>query len=125
MKNFLMRTLVAYLVVAMFMIGITPQADAGFSPSQLVGAGAAGRDADVQHVRSFLEMKVVADRFGQLGFTPGEVEARLSALTDEQVHQIALKVDQVKVGGDGIGVVIAVLVIVVLVLVILRLVRMI
>jgi hypothetical protein len=124
MKKFLLRALVAYLVVAMFMIGITPQVDAGFSPSQMIGAGAAARDIDVQHVRSFLEMKVAADRFAQLGFTPGEVESRLSALNDEQLHQIALKVDQVKVGGDGVGVVIAVLVIVVLVLLILRLARM-
>ncbi len=123
MKRCLMRALVAYLVAAMFVIGITPNADAGFSPSQLVGASAAGRDLDVQHVRTFLETKVVADRLGQLGFTPGEVQSRLSALSDEQLHQIALKVDQLKVGGDGVGVVIAVLVIVVLVLLILRLAR--
>lgn len=122
MKKFLMRTLLAYLVAAMFVIGITPSADAGFSPSQLIGAGAASRDLDVQHVRSFLEMKVVADRFQQLGFTPGEIGSRLSALNDEQLHQVALKVDQLKVGGDGgVGIVIAVLVIVVLVLLILRL----
>jgi hypothetical protein len=124
MKTLLLRMLVSYLVVAMFMIGIAPRADAGFSPSQLVGAGAASRDLDVQHVRSFLEMKVVADRFAQLGFTPGEVESRLSALNDEQLHRIALNVDQLKVGGE-LGALIAVLVIAVLVLLILRLTRMI
>jgi hypothetical protein len=125
MTRFLMRALIAYLVAAMFVIGIAPRADAGFCPSQLMGAGAASRDVDLQQVRSFLEMKVAADRFQQLGFSPREIESRLSALNDEQLHQIALRVDQVKVGGDGLGALIAVLVVVVLVLIIFRLVRLI
>ena len=50
------------------------------------------------------------------------LEPEFAALSDEQLHKIALKVDQVKVGGE-LGVVIALLVIVVLVLLILRLAR--
>ncbi len=124
MKKLLLRTLTAYLVVAMFIIGIAPRADAGFYPSQMVGAGATGRDVDLQRVRSFLEMKVVADRFQQLGFNPQEIQSRLTSLSDEQLHRIALKVDEVKTGG-WVGVLIGVLVVIVLVLLIFRLVRLI
>jgi hypothetical protein len=125
MKRFFMRLLVSYLVVAMFVIGIAPNVDAGFSPSQLTGAARVDRDTDLQRVRSFLEMKVVADRFAQLGFSPKEVDSRLSALNDEQLHQVALKVNDLKVGGDGVGVVIALLIVVLIVILILRLLRMI
>jgi hypothetical protein len=123
MKSFLLRLLASYLVVAVFAIGMAPKADAGFSPSQLMTAGGAAREADLQNVRSFLEMKLVGDRFAQLGFSPAEVQARLSALNDEQLHRIALKVDDLKVGGE-VGVVIAVLVIILLAILILRLLRM-
>jgi hypothetical protein len=42
-------------------------------------------------------------------------------MTDEQIHSFAQKLDDLRVGGDGLGVIIAVLLIVVLVLVILKL----
>jgi hypothetical protein len=99
MKGFCGRLLVSYLVVAMFIIGIAPNVNAGFSPSQLTGAMGQTREADLQNVRSFLENKVVADRFIQLGFNPAEVQARLTSMTDEQLHKVALKIDEVKVGG--------------------------
>lgn len=121
MKRFLRPVLASYLVIAMFVIGIAPRVDAGFSPSELL-LGQSTRASDMGHIQSFLEQKVVADRFAQLGFSPDEVQTRLAALDNEQLHKIALKVDQVKVGGE-LGVVIAVLVIIVLVLVIFRLVH--
>ncbi len=123
MKKLCFRILVSYLVVAMFVIGITPRAEAAFSPSELLAGGHTDREADLQSVRAFLEMKMVVERFQQLGFSPKEIQMRLGELNDEQIHQIALHIDQSKVGGDGLGVVIAVLVIVILVILILRLVR--
>lgn len=125
MRRFSKRMLVSYLVVAMFAIGIAPNVNAGFSPSQLTGVMTESRQADLQCVRSFLEMKIVADRLAQLGFSPIEVQSRLSTLTDEQLHRLALKVNDIKVGGDGGAAVIVVLVIVVLALIILRLLRLI
>ncbi|MGD0230828.1 MAG: PA2779 family protein [Syntrophorhabdales bacterium] len=125
MKKVFMRILLYYLVVAMFVIGIAPQVNAGFSPSQSTVGGGIDRDLDLRQVRSFLEMKVVADRFEQLGFSAREIESRLSQLNDEQLHRIALNVDQLKVGGDGGAAVIIILVIVVLVLIIFRLLRLI
>jgi hypothetical protein len=125
MKTFFKQMLVSYLVVAMFVIGIAPNVNAGFSPSQLTGVVTQSRQADLQRVRSFLEMKIVADRFTQLGFSPVEVQSRLSTLSDEQLHRIALKVEDIKVGGDGGTAVIIILIIVVFALIILRLLRLI
>ena len=58
---------------------------------------------------------MVSERLRQLGFTQEEIQARLGQLSDQQIHQLALNLDEVKVGGDGLGVVIAVLVIAILV----------
>jgi len=118
MKSFCVRLLVSYLVVAMFIIGIAPNVDAGFSPSQLTGTAGQAREADLQKVRSFLENKLVADRFTQLGFSPAEVQSRLSGLTDEQLHKVALKIDEAKVGGwfwTAIGVLFLVVIIVLII----------
>ncbi len=125
MKLFCKRMLISYLVVAMFVIGMAQSAGAGFTPSQLGGVSTQSREADLQRVRSFLEMKVVKDKFVQLGFSPVEVQSRLSTLSDEQLHRVALKVDDIKVGGDGGTAVIIILLIVVFVLVMLRLLRLI
>jgi hypothetical protein len=102
----------------MFIIGIAPNVDAGFSPSQLTGTAGQAREADLQKVRSFLENKLVADRFTQLGFSPAEVQSRLSGLTDEQLHKVALKIDEAKVGGwfwTAIGVLFLVVIIVLII----------
>lgn len=115
------KFLITYLVLAMFVIGIAPRVDAAFSPSEALGLSAESRSTDMEQIRIALENKLVAQRLQDLGYTTDEIMARLSQMTDEQIHSFAKKLDNVKVGGDGLGVVIAVLVIVILVLVILQL----
>jgi hypothetical protein len=67
-------------------------------------------------------MKAVGERLVQLGLTAEEVQQRLSSLTDQQVHQIALQLDELRIGQtDALGVIIALLVIAILVIVILKL----
>ena len=75
----------------------------------------------MEKIRVILENKLVGQRLHDLGYTADEVMTRLSQMSDSQVHSFAQKLDDLKVGGDGLGVVIALLVIVVLVLVILQL----
>lgn len=111
-----------YLVAAMFVIGVTPRAFAGFSPSEVVGLPQADRSSDLAKVQKFLETKMVRERLAALGYTPDEIQARLSQLSESQLHQIALKLDDLKVGADGgLGIIIAILVIAILVIVILQL----
>lgn len=118
MKIPLRKWITWYLVAAMFVIGITPRVYAGFSPSEFTSLAPAERSVELQKIQKFLEMKLVRERLKELGFTPDEIQSRLNQLSDPQVHQLALQVDNLKVGGDGLEVVIALLVIAILVLVI-------
>lgn len=79
------------------------------------------RSADMEKIQAVLENKLVRQRLQDLGFNSEEITYRLSQMTDDQIHNFAQKLDDLKVGGDGLGVVIAILVIIVLIMVILRL----
>ena len=118
MKMFLRKSVTWYLVAAMLVIGITPPVNAGFSPSEVIGFSPAERSADLQKVRKFLEMKMVGERLRELGLHPGEVQSRLDQLNDQQIHQLALRVDELTVAGDsGLGIIIAILIIAILVVI--------
>jgi len=99
-KKFWVEYLLWYLIGAMFVIGITPRAFAGFSPSEATSL-AFDRPSDLEKVRKVLEMRVVREKLKEFGFTTNEIEKRLSELSDDQIHQIALQIDELKVGGDG------------------------
>jgi hypothetical protein len=122
MARFLSRWIAWYLVVAMFVIGITPRVYAGFAPSQVLELSPGERAADLQKIRQFLEMKMVGERLKELGYTSEEIQSRLSQLNDEQIHQLAIKLDDLNVAGDSaLGIIIALLIIAILVIVIIQL----
>jgi len=121
MKTSLKRWITWYLVAAMFVIGITPRVYAGFSPSEGLVLPSGERTADRDKVQKFLEMKMVRERLKDLGFTAEEIQGKVKDLNDQQIHQLALKMDDLKVGGDGLGFIIALLVIVILVILIIQL----
>jgi hypothetical protein len=111
-----------YLVIAMFIIGIAPRVDAGLAPSEIISLAQSERSADLEKIRSVLEIKAVGERMKQLGLTHDEVRQRLAQLSDQQVHQLALQLDSIKVGqSDVFVVIIAILVIAILVVVLLKL----
>jgi hypothetical protein len=116
------KVLACYLVVALFVIGVVEKSYAGFSPSEALNLTSFERSADLVKVQNLLETKVVTEKLRQLGFSKDEIQTRLDRLSDQQLHRVALKVDDLKVGGDGTGVVIAVLLIAILVLLIIYLV---
>ena len=101
MKGSWMKYVACYLVVEMFIIGITPRVYAGFSPSEAISLLPSDRSSDLDKIRKVLELKMVRERLREFGFTPDEIEKRLTQLNDEQLHQLALQLDEVKVGGDG------------------------
>src|SRR5512139_3906441 len=115
------KTLIIYLIFAMFVIGIAPRVDAAFSPSETLQLSADARLTDIEQIRATLENRVVKQRLQDLGYTTEEIMTRLAQMTDGQIHSFAQKLDQVKVGGDGLGFVIGLLIIVILVIVILQL----
>ena len=115
MKPSWMKYVACYLVVAMFILGITPRVFAGFSPSEVISMLSFDRSADLEKVRKVLEMKMVRERLKELGFSPDEVEKRLTQLSDHQIHQLALNLDELQVGGSGWAVLIIILLVVLIV----------
>lgn len=120
MKIPFMKPIAWYLVFAMFLISVVPQVEAGFAPSDIMGLSGIDRTKDIETIQQILEMKAIKQRLENLGFTQDEINSRLSQLDDQQVHQLALQLDELRVGGDGLGVVIALLVIVILVVILLQ-----
>ena len=116
----LMKHLSWYLIVAMFIIGIAPKADAGIAPSEIIVMSQVDRTADLGKIQKVLEMKMVRERLEKLGFAQDEIQSKLSSLSDQQMHNLALQIDEIKVGGD-LGIVIALLVIVILVVLLIQL----
>jgi len=116
----LMKHLSWYLIIAMFIIGIAPKADAGLAPSEIIAMSQVDRAADLGKIQKVLEMKMVRERLEKLGFAQDEIQSKLSSLSDQQMHNLALQLDDVKVGGD-LGIVIALLVLAILVVLLIQL----
>ncbi|MEW6570675.1 MAG: PA2779 family protein [Nitrospirota bacterium] len=117
-----MKQVAWYLIVAMFVISIAPRVEAGLSPSEIVALTQIDRAADLEKIQKVLEMKAVSHRLAKLGLTQDEIQNRIGQLSDQEIHNIALKLDELKVGqSDVLGVIIALLVIAILVVVLLKL----
>ncbi len=114
--------LAALVVVSMCVIEVTP-AFAGLASSRTSGATSIGsvRDADMLMAQRGLENKVVAQKLRDYGLTPAQSQARLAAMSDQDLHTLASASKGLPSGGDGTGAVIGMLVVVILVIVILRL----
>lgn len=112
MKSSWMRWISWYLVVAMFVLGITPRLYAGFSPSEAISLSTVDRPSDLEKIRKVLEMKMVRERLKDLGFTPDDIEKKLSQLDDQQIHRLALNLDELRVGGSGWAWVLVILILV-------------
>lgn len=110
-----------YMVVVMFFFGMIPRVDAGFSPSEGMGHSQMGRAADLEKIRKILEIKMIRERLDALGFSQAEIQTKLTQLGDEQVHQLALKLDELNVGADGAEAVIILLFLAILVVLIIYL----
>ncbi len=117
-----MKSIAAYLACAMFILGIAPRVDASFTPSEVIPLAQTDRAADLATLQKALEHKMVKERLANLGLTPDEVQTRLDRLSDQQLHNAARQLDNLKVGGDGgIGIVIGLLIIAILVVLLIQL----
>ena len=104
------------LVFAIFLFGwMPPESQAMLAPTVLTSAEPIpNRAADIQRIQSVLEVKMIKQRLEDFGLTTDEINARLSKLSDAQVHEMATNLDALIPGGDGLGIVIALLVIAIL-----------
>ncbi len=78
-------------------------------PQQSAFAGLIATDQVLSHeqtiperarIASFLDRTDVLAQLQSLGVTPAEAKARVYALTDEEAHQLAGKLDEFPAGGD-------------------------
>ena len=110
-----------YMIIAMFIIGIAPRVDAGLAPSEIIALAQSERVADLGKIQKVIEVKAISERLKQFGLTQDEVQARLVQMSDQQIHQVALQLDSLKVGqSDALFVIIAILVIAILVVLLLK-----
>ena len=116
----LKKCVVWYMVLAMLVLGFVPHVDASFSPSEAANFSSNLRAGDMEKIRIVLENKLLTQRLQDLGYTSQEVRARLSSLSDSQIHSLAQKLDDVKVGQDSTVVIIVVLLVLVGILVYLQ-----
>jgi hypothetical protein len=100
-EGLILRTIAACLVVVLI-VGVAGrgQALAMLAPTG-EGAAAYNRASDQEKVQSLLERKVIQQRLKDLGYNAGDIERRMDRLSDAQVHQVAMRVDQQLPAGDG------------------------
>ena len=97
----LRRTVIGYLAIWTITIGMFPSE--GWTmiiPVPDSAVPAAQRANDLIEIQRHLEAKLVGQRLEELGLSSAEVQQRLSALSDAQLHQFARNLDGLQVGGD-------------------------
>ena len=106
-----MRWTSRVVILSMLAMGLPMQsAFAGMvDTDQAVSHELAGQDR--ARIKSFIDREDVLAQLQQQGVTAGEAKARVNALTDEEAHTIAGKLDQLPAGGDIIGVLFTVFII--------------
>ena len=106
-----MRWTSRVVILSMLAMGLPMQsAFAGMvETDQAVSHELAGQDR--ARIKSFIDREDVLAQLQQQGVTAGEAKARVNALTDEEAHKIAGKLDQLPAGGDIIGVLFTVFII--------------
>ena len=85
----------------------------------LIGTGQAIANVEAQRgkVQGFVARAEVQQQLASLGLSPASASERVNALTDDEVQQLAGKIDSLPVGADG-GLVVTVLLVVLLVILI-------
>lgn len=104
------RTIASLLIVSTVSLGIPLQAQASIVSSQAAlteVAASANRDK----VQSFLARADVAQSLQDHGLNASDASARVAAMTDREVAELAGRIDQAPAGGDILGLVFTVFIV--------------
>ncbi|HEX6008003.1 MAG TPA: PA2779 family protein [Burkholderiales bacterium] len=105
--NFFHRCVARVLIVCMMAIGMPLPASAVIVTTDQVQAA-----GDRDKVRSFLDRAEVRAQLENLGVDANAARARVDALTDEEVSNLAARIDTLPAGGDSfLGILFAVFII--------------
>ena len=111
------RILSPYLVFSVLLLSLPAQSWAMFIPSD---QAAPTRQADIIAIQKALESSIVKQRLMDYGLTSEEAMARISMLSDNEVHQFSGNLDSLEAGADAIDTLIFLVVVAILVVVILE-----
>lgn len=117
MKKYFIKLFSCYLILAIVIIGTSQRLFAGFSPSEVILNQKFDRSSDIKKIQKILEIKIVEERLKELGFSTTEIQKRLDQLSDDQIHELALHLDQLQVGGDAGWVIVFLLIAILVVLI--------
>ena len=115
MKRAFVRSVACQVIAGLILMSVAHEVDARFLPSEMIASSQDNRNLDLQNIRETLETKMIRERLNQLGFSQDEINTKLSKLDDRQIHQLALTIDDIKVGGSGFEVLVVLLLIGILV----------
>lgn len=79
------------------------------------------RDNDINKIAVELEKKIVREKLFSLGMTSNYVMKKINELSNEEIHQLAVKVEDIKAAGDAWGAIAAILILAMIVILVLEL----
>lgn len=120
-KKLYFKQIAFFLVFTFLIIGSIPTKSMAYIMGAETVTAEASRAADMDTIQRVLESKLVSEKLKEAGLSMTEIKAKVSNLSDSEVHSFASQLDSLYPGGDGLGVIIALLIIVILVMVILKL----
>ena len=98
------HSLVAVLAVSLFASSIQSAAYAGVISTQQY-LTAVDREATRARIDAVLAREEVRSKLEQYGVDPAETDARLAALTDQELEQLAAELENMPAGGSALAVV--------------------
>lgn len=93
----LRRFIASFLVICTLGMSMPMHAHAGIVTTDQLAAS-----AERERVGSMLNRADVQAKLESLGVKPADVQARVDALSDQEVSQLAGQIDTLPAGGDGI-----------------------
>lgn len=103
-RSTLKRLVALGLIVHLGWLGLLPAAEAGLVATQAALALEQRQDR-LERINSALLRNDVRAEMLRLGVAPSQVQARLAALTDQELQQIAGELDALPAGGNVVAVI--------------------
>ena len=98
------RPITYFLLAAFFAVTLyVPAAQAGMVGTETIIGAAQDRQARDQ-LRAAFEREDIKRQLHAQGVSPEQLQARVDALTDAEVQQLASRMDQMPAGGDVLGI---------------------
>ena len=92
------RFVAGLLIVSLTGLGLPLPAHAG-----MIGTDSVAASGDRDRIAGLLERAEVRAGLEAYGVSPADVKARVAAMTDQEITQLAGQIDRLPAGGDGVG----------------------